>query len=139
MWGGVQGWGAVPVADRQRDFTAANARAKKLRRIQTPAEKRLWQLLRSLEGFHFRRQAAVGPYVFDFADLGRRMLIEVDGGIHDLPEVQQRDDVKELWAKQQGFIVVRIPNRYVFGTGEPAVALVMTASRSLRRSSDEER
>lgn len=96
----------------------------------------MWQLLRELEGFHFRRQAAVGPYVFDFADLGRGMLIEVDGGIHDLPEVQKRDDVKELWARQQGFTVVRIPNRFVFGTGEPAVAMVMTASRSLPRSSD---
>lgn len=114
---------------RQREFTGANTRAKRLRRVQTPAERRLWQLLHKLDGFHFRQQAAVGPHVFDFADLGRKLLIEVDGDIHRLPAVQERDATKQAYAEAQGFIVLRIPNAYVFGTGEPAVAMVMEAER----------
>jgi very-short-patch-repair endonuclease len=119
----------VQVADRQRNFLAPNARAKRLRKELRPAEERLRKLLAKIEGFHFRKQTSVGPYVFDFGDLGRRLLIELDGGIHALPEVQERDRVKSAWAEGQGFTVVRIPNSYVFGTGEPAVAMVLQASR----------
>jgi very-short-patch-repair endonuclease len=97
--------------------------------VQTPAEKRLWKLLRRLEGFHFRQQTAVGPHVFDFADLGRKLLIEVDGGIHRLASVQERDATKQAWAEARGFVVLRIPNDHVFGTGEPAIAMVMEVER----------
>jgi very-short-patch-repair endonuclease len=120
------------VADRQRNFPTANAHAKRLRREPTPAEDRLWKLLRKIDGFHFRKQTPVGPYVFDFGDFGRRLLIELDGGIHDLPAVQERDRLKSAWAEGQGFVVLRIPNSYVFGTGEPAVALVLQAARSIQ-------
>ena len=115
--------------ERQREFTGANNRAKRLRRARTPAERRFWILLRKIDGFHFRQQTAVGPHVFDFADLGRNLLIELDGGIHQLAEVQERDRIKQAWAEAKGFIVLRIPNEYVFGTGEPAVAMVMEAER----------
>ncbi len=95
----------------------------------TPAEKRLWKLLQKVEGGHFRKQVPVGPHVFDFGDFGSRLLIEVDGGIHDLPEVQERDRAKDGWAESQGFRVLRIANVHVFGTGEPAMAAVMNALR----------
>ncbi len=121
--------GAAPVAQRQRDFPKTNTRAKRLRRKLTPAEKRLWSLLKTIEGRHFRNQPPIGPHVFDFAELGAKLLIELDGGIHDLPEVKQRDEAKEAWATAQGFRVLRIPNAYVFGTGDPAMALVMAALR----------
>ena len=117
------------MADRQRHFPKANARARRLRHETTPAERRLWKLLRRVEGCHFRRQFALGPHVFDFADLDKRLLIEVDGGIHDLPEVAARDRAKEGWANAQGFRVLRIPNAHVFGTGEPAMIAIMAALR----------
>ena len=119
----------MQVVGRQRDFTTANARAKRLRREMTPAEKRLWALLRKIDGRHFRKQAAIGPYVFDFAEMGARLIVEVDGGIHHMPAVEARDQIKESWAVGQGFRVLRIPNAYVFGTGEPAMRLVMQALR----------
>ena len=131
-WGGAQGWGAAQVTDRQRDFPKTNTRAQRLRREPTPAEKQLWKHLRIIEGAHFRRQTPLGPYVFDFADLGAKLLIEVDGGIHDLTDVQERDRAKDAWAQQQGFRILRIPNDYAFGTSEPAIALVMQALRSTR-------
>lgn len=121
--------GAVQVAERQRDFPKANTRAKRLRRKLTPAERRLWSMLQKIEGRHFRNQAPIGPHVFDFAELGARLLIEVDGGIHDLAYVKHRDEAKEAWAISEGFRVLRIPNAYVFGTGDPAMQLVMAALR----------
>ncbi|HEX5007054.1 MAG TPA: DUF559 domain-containing protein, partial [Hyphomonadaceae bacterium] len=117
------------MTDRQRYFPDVQQRAKRLRREPTPAEKRLWKLLRGIEGFHFRRQPSIGPYVFDFAEMTRKLVIEVDGGIHNLPTVQERDAAKQAWAEGQGFRVLRILNVHVFGTGEPAVAAVMQALR----------
>jgi very-short-patch-repair endonuclease len=122
--------GAAQVVGRQRDFTKANTRAKRLRKKMTPAEQRLWSKLAELEGWHFRKQAAVGPHVFEFAEMSARLLIEVDGGIHDYAPVKLRDDAKETWAVGQGFTVLRIPNAYVFGTGEPAMQMVMAALRA---------
>ena len=95
----------------------------------TPAEKRLWKLLRQLEGFHFRSQLALGSKTYDFGDHGLKLLIELDGGIHRLPEVQARDKEKEVWAESQGYRVLRIPNQHVFGTGEPAIVAVLAAAR----------
>jgi very-short-patch-repair endonuclease len=42
--------------------------ARKLRREQTPAERRFWRLLQPWRerGWHWRRQAPIGPYVADF-------------------------------------------------------------------------
>jgi very-short-patch-repair endonuclease len=117
---------------RQRDFPEARRRAKRLRREMTPAEIRFWDLLRTIDGFHWRRQHPLGPHVFDFAELGEKLLIEIDGGVHDLPEVAERDAAKEAWAVSQGYRVLRIPNVHVFGTGEPALAAVMYALRDRR-------
>ncbi len=130
MWGGAQGWGAPQVTQRQKDFPKTNTRAKRQRHNPTLAERQLWKLLRKIGGAHFRRQAPVGPYVFDFADFGAKLLIELDGGIHDLIDVQERDRAKEEWAKTKGYRLIRIPNAHVFGTGEPAIALVMQALRT---------
>ena len=86
-------------------------------------------MLQKIEGRHFRNQSPIGPHVFDFAELSARLLIEVDGGIHDLAEVKQRDEAKVAWALANGFRVLRIPNAYVFGTGDPAMQMVMVALR----------
>jgi very-short-patch-repair endonuclease len=117
------------VADRQREFPDANTRAKRLRREPTPAEKQFWQVLRKLPGFHFRRQLALGGYVFDFGDHGQRLLVELDGGIHSLPEVKARDALKDAAAVARGYRVVRIPNGYVADGGEYAIAVIMQAVR----------
>jgi very-short-patch-repair endonuclease len=53
----------------------------------TVSEKRLWEALRALN-LHIRRQAPIGRYVADFAHHGAKIIIEVDGGRHDLPEAQ---------------------------------------------------
>ena len=59
-------------------------RARELRRDMTLAERRLWDLLRSrqMDGFRFRRQMPIGPYIADFCCLQTRLIIEVDGGQH---------------------------------------------------------
>ena len=58
--------------------------ARKLRRNQTEAEKRLWCYLRGrqLERAKFVRQFVIGPHIADFACREAHLAIELDGGQH---------------------------------------------------------
>ena len=64
--------------------TVRRAAAKKLRANTTPHERILWRALKELptEGTHFRRQAPIGPYVVDFFCPAKRLIVELDGGVH---------------------------------------------------------
>jgi very-short-patch-repair endonuclease len=64
--------------------------ARRLRRMMTDAERKLWWHLRRLpaERSHFRRQATIGPYFVDFACHEKRLVIEVDGGHHGRARVE---------------------------------------------------
>ena len=58
--------------------------AKRQRRSMSPPEVKLWALLRrSPAGIGFRRQHPVGPYVADFYCPAAKLVIEIDGQIHD--------------------------------------------------------
>src|SRR5438105_4830960 len=59
--------------------------AKKFRREMTCAEKRLWQHLRAnrLAGLHFRRQQVIDGFIVDFYCHSVRLIIELDGPVHE--------------------------------------------------------
>lgn len=101
-------------------------RARKLRAEMTPQERRLWTKLREVNrmlGTHFRRQAPVGPFVADFAEFGRRLVIEADGGGHGGP----KDRVRDAWFEMQGFTVLRFWNADVDGNIDGVMQVVLDA------------
>ena len=100
--------------DRQKDRVRTKLRAARQRKDMTPSEKELWKLLRSIEGRTFRRQPAIGDYLFDFACYGERLLIEIDGSIHERADVQANDKAKTIYAATQGFRVLRFQNNDVW-------------------------
>lgn len=102
-------------ANSQKDFPAANARAKRLRQEPTHAEKLMWKMLHQLPDAHFRRQVPIGAFVFDFASHRCKLVIEVDGGIHRLASVQIRDQQKQVFVEAQGYRVIRFTNEDVIG------------------------
>jgi very-short-patch-repair endonuclease len=59
--------------------------AQDLRRRATPSEEVLWHALRAKQvgGRRFRRQQPIGPFVVDFFCPSARLVVEVDGAIHD--------------------------------------------------------
>ncbi len=93
----------------------------------TPSEKELQKLLRSIDGAHFRKQVAVDDYVFDFGWYSARLLIEIDGSIHRLPEIQANDKAKALHAIANGFRVLRFENNDVWDRPAWVVAQVREA------------
>lgn len=68
-----------------KSSSAIKQRAKDLRHAPTPAENILWQHLRGrkLCGCKFRRQHPLGRFILDFYCIEQRLVIEVDGPIHD--------------------------------------------------------
>ncbi|HZZ69201.1 MAG TPA: endonuclease domain-containing protein, partial [Phenylobacterium sp.] len=89
------------------------ARSRGLKRRATWTEQRLWQELRKLDA-NFRRQAPIGRYFADFASHGRRLVIEVDGGVHErLADVAARDVERQRWLETEGYRVLRFTDRQV--------------------------
>jgi very-short-patch-repair endonuclease len=97
------------------------ARARELRQQQTPVEKVLWECLRDrqLKGAKFRRQHNIGAYIADFYCHDARLIVELDGSVHD-PQ-QERDANRDQWLLEQGFTVVRFRNEQVNDDFESAL------------------
>ncbi|MEN9855764.1 MAG: hypothetical protein RLZZ157_890 [Pseudomonadota bacterium] len=90
----------------------ATKRARGLRAQATKAEQHLWQVLKLKrpDGTHWRRQVMLAGFSFDFGCHGLKLLVEVDGGIHNLPDVQLRDRAKAVIAREHGYTLIRIKN-----------------------------
>ncbi len=69
-------------------------------------------------GLKFRRQQPIGPYIVDFVSLERRLVVEVDGGQHDQPDLRAADDERTLWLERNGFRVLRFWNNEVLANLE---------------------
>jgi len=59
-------------------------KAGELRLESTPAERKLWAVLRGnkLNGIKFRRQHVIGNYIVDFVSIKHRLIIKLDGSQH---------------------------------------------------------
>ena len=95
-------------------------KAKNLRRDSTPAEKQLWKMIRGreLKGFKFRRQHPLLYFVADYYCHQALLVIELDGDIHELPDVKQYDKQREEKIKELGITVLRFKNSEVFAEPE---------------------
>jgi very-short-patch-repair endonuclease len=85
-------------------------RAKEMRREMTPAERKLWSHLRAgrLDGFHFRRQQIIEPYIADFYCHQVGLVIEADGDVH--LDQQEYDHQRDEHLQTQGLRVLRFTN-----------------------------
>ncbi len=106
--------------------------ARLLRRAGNRAEDALWEALRDRRflGLKFRRQHPLGPFIVDFYCPALRLAVEVDGGVHGLPEVQARDAARDEWLAQRGIRIVRIPAETVLVSPEEALAMLADAANT---------
>src|SRR5688572_6249527 len=99
--------------EHRSPIEGAASRARSMRRRMTWSEQRLWKELRTLNA-NFRRQAPIGRFFADFAAYGPKLVIEVDGGVHErLQSVQLRDVERQRWLESEGFRVIRFTERQV--------------------------
>jgi methionine--tRNA ligase/methionine--tRNA ligase beta chain len=81
----------------------------------TEAEDLLWQVVkgRKLDSFKFRRQHIIGTYIADFVCLSQKLIVEVDGLIHEIPENKLSDIERTAELNKFGFEVLRFTNEEV--------------------------
>ena len=107
-------------------------RARELRKEMSLPEVLLWRELRLRpDGFKFRKQFPLDPYVLDFACLEVRLGIEVDGEAHDRGDRPQRDERRDVYLRELGFMVMRIPAREVLKNLEGVVLGILEQCRRL--------
>lgn len=92
--------------------TRAIAHARALRTHMTDSERILWAKLRELKAlnFHFRRQSPFLKYTLDFVEHGARMVIELGGEQHGMPDQSRKDAVRDRLLREDGYAVLRFPN-----------------------------
>ena len=84
--------------------------AKVLRKNQTPWERVLWyEFLRNYP-IKFQRQKVIGNYIADFYCAKAQLVIELDGGMHNIPKNQRYDSNHTNFLEKMNLQVLRISN-----------------------------
>jgi very-short-patch-repair endonuclease len=102
-----------------------------LRRTQTPAEARLWELLRDRQsGPKWRRQYSAGVYILDFYCPSARLAVELDGPSHEGNDAQAYDAARTESLASVGITVLRFSNAAVFRSLDTVLAAVLAGEVS---------
>ncbi|MEI6456391.1 MAG: endonuclease domain-containing protein [bacterium] len=90
-------------------------RALLLRKKMTEAEKMIWGEIknRKFMKLKFRRQHPIHLYIADFYCHEKRLIIEIDGGIHNSVEIKENDQNRSAELDRSGVSVVRFSNEKI--------------------------
>ncbi|MGB9722714.1 MAG: endonuclease domain-containing protein [Chloroflexia bacterium] len=102
---------------------------REFRQEATSAEDMLWECLRGrrLQGLKFRRQHPIGRYIADFYCHQGRLVVEVEGAIHNRPEQAEYDAHRFQMLEAQGFTVLRFRNEEVLNDIEGVLDRILAA------------
>lgn len=99
--------------------------ARLLRSKMTQAETKLWEFLRTKPGgFKFRRQHPLGIYIADFFCYQLKLVIEVDGRIHERAAIRQADTERQKLIEADGIKVMRFTNDQVLTNIEAVIKTI---------------
>lgn len=102
-------------------------RSKNLRRNQTPAENKLWSLIRNKQigGYKFRRQHVLFSYIVDFYCHSEKLIVELDGPIHNSTKAREYDQKREAWLLANGYKIIRFKNAEIFENQEKVLQEIL--------------
>jgi very-short-patch-repair endonuclease len=114
------------VVERLNNLPHLKSIRKKLRNNLTPAEAKLWTLLKSkqMDGKKFRRQHSVANYVLDFYCPEERIAIELDGKGHFEENQAAYDRKRDLFLASVGINVLRFENKWVWNNPDRLLEIV---------------
>lgn len=106
--------------------------ARELKRGMTKAEKSLWQELRGrkLNGLKFRRQHPFENYILDFYCAEKKLVIEVDGAVHDNDIQKENDEMRTERLKEFGVRILRFRNEVVQNDIKGILAQIIDNTKS---------
>jgi imidazole glycerol-phosphate synthase subunit HisF len=102
-------------------------KARELRKRLTSAEQSFWLRLKGkFPEYEFRRQHPISIYVADFYCHKLRLVIEIDGSIHDSSEAKISDEKRQRDLENLGLTVVRFTNDQIKKDVENVFATIMS-------------
>jgi very-short-patch-repair endonuclease len=105
-------------------------RARALRKEMSLPEVLLWvQLQKRPGGYAFRKQVPAHPYTLDFACLKARLAVEVDGEAHNRGDQPKKDEVRDQWMAERGFMTLRLPAYEVLMNMEGCLMAIVEVCR----------
>jgi len=110
------------------EFSGLINEARELRKGQTTAEVMLWELLRNkkLLDLKFRRQHQIGQYIVDFYCDEIKLVVELDGEIHNSSEQKKHDLTRDKYLSALGFSVLRFKNETLINDPETVLSSIAT-------------
>lgn len=99
--------GSMP---RTRVSFEMRQKARSLRNSATKSESLLWYELRDFRasGIKFRRQSPIGPYIVDFVCLAAKLVVEIDGDLHETDLGKRHDANRDAYLNSLGYVVYRV-------------------------------
>ena len=103
--------------------------AEERKKLSTDTEIILWECLsgKKLEGYKFRRQHIIDEFIVDFVCLKENLIVEIDGGYHNKPEIQEADKLRTEILESIGYRVIRFTNEEVSGNIDGVLQSILTA------------
>ena len=102
-------------------------RARRMRKESTPAEAKMWQLLRGNQlGVKFRRQHSIDRYIVDFICLTHKLIVELDGAGHLEPDQADYDNGRTAYLRELGYRILRFTNEQALTLPRCVLATIKT-------------
>jgi len=91
------------------------ALCRRYRKNLTNTEDIIWQCLRNrkLGGYKFLRQHPIGGYIVDFYCHAKRLIVEIDGGIHNRKDIREKDEYRQKFLENNEYKMIRCTNSEV--------------------------
>jgi len=94
-----------------------------------------WELVRNRQfmGFKFRRQHQIGDYIVDFYCADQKLIVELDGPVHEAPDRKRFDRKRDAYLTSLGNQVLRFRNQAFLENPQETLQKI---SESLQTSGD---
>lgn len=111
--------------------------AREFRKQPTNGEKILWEALRGkkLDGIKFRRQQPVGYFVVDFYNSVNRLVVEVDGPIHEFQK--EVDKARQEILEELGLVVLRVNSEVIEKNLPVALDMIRKTVRHISQNNNQ--
>ena len=112
------------------DFAGLTKLARDLRAKATPAGALFWELVRDRRFLElkFRREHQIGDYIADFYCADKKLVIELDGDVHETSERKAKDQKRDAYLRSLGMTVLRFSNERLLSHPEVVLAEIAGAA-----------
>ena len=102
--------------------------ARKMRKEPTHEEAILWEVVRNRKlGVKFRIQHPLGRYIADLYCHEKRLVIEIDGKIHEISDIVEYDKIRQMEIESRGLRVIRIRNEEIMKDLNEVIGKILKA------------